>query len=119
MLSRLVKNVWNLDSFIKEVENKYPTTFSKEALEVIFYNAEDYPGYFCIEELTRDFEEWTLEKFASFINDKYRENIKPEQVWEFIYGNFTNRGEESTNENIIKLLTSTILLHPNFKKDYS
>lgn len=113
MISRLVKNVWDLDSFIKEVENKYPNAFSKEALEVIFDNAEYFPGYVCLDELTRDFEEWTLEKFASFINDKYQENLVPEKVEQFVYDEWSDDCE-ITHPDIIKVLTSTILLHPDF-----
>ena len=113
MLNRLVKNVWDLDSFIEEVQNKYPNSFSKEALEVIFDNLEDYPGYCCVEELTEEFEEWTNQKFVDFVKNKYQENVKPEEVWEFIRNNFTGTGEDM-DENIIRVLNSTVLIHPDF-----
>lgn len=113
MLNRLIRNTWDLYSFTKEVKDKYPNTFSDEALEVIFDKLEDYPGYCCIEELTKDFEEWTLEKFASFINDKYEENIKPEKVEEFVYDEWSDDGE-ITHDEIIRVLTSTVLVHPDF-----
>lgn len=42
MLNRLIKEAWDLDSFIKEVQHKYPNTFTKAALEVIFEYLEEY-----------------------------------------------------------------------------
>lgn len=113
MLNRLIKNTWDLESFIKEIQDKHLNTFTEEALEVIFDKFEDYPGYCCIEELTEDFEEWTYEKFASFINDKYQENITPEKVGEFVYREWNDDGEIS-HSDIIRILKSTVLIHPDF-----
>lgn len=113
MLSRLVKDVWNLDSFIIEVQSRYPDKFTKEALEVIFDQLESYPGYCCIETLTEDFEEWTFEKFVSHINKLNKTDYSTENINHLLWDLYGDDGDEE----IVRVLyeTETIVLTQYFE----
>jgi len=102
MLNRLTRDVWDLDSFIIEVQNRYPDKFSKEAIEAIFNSLQDNLGYCCIEDLCEEFEEWTFENFINYIkNAKYyvdyysTENIN-QALW-VLYG-------DDGNDDIVRVL---------------
>jgi len=94
MLNRLVRNVWDLDSFIVEVQEKYPNKFTREAIEAIFDELESNSGYCCIEDLCEEFEEWTFEKFVYYINEINKTDYSAEDINQLLWDVYGDDGDE-------------------------